>query len=199
MWPTANIGIRPHPGHVVLDVDPRNGGDVQLRAMQDRYGPLPTSRSAATGGGGWHWWCTCPGDVRGELAPGVDVKSHGGYVVAPPSLHSSGRRYEWIDAGPVVDAPDYLRGLLARPQAQRRRATGRVTDRQMAGLLRVVAEAPYRQRNNRLYWACARAHEVGADVAPLIAAAVANGLPADEADKTARSAENAPPLGGGRR
>src|SRR4051794_7497793 len=34
MWPDANIGIRPHLGHVILDVDPRNGGAEQL---VDRY------------------------------------------------------------------------------------------------------------------------------------------------------------------
>jgi hypothetical protein len=199
MWPEANIGVRPHPGHVVVDIDPRSGGTEQIRAMQDRHGRLPESRAAATGGGGWHYWTCHPGQVVGKLAPGVDVKSNAGYVVAPPSLHVSGHRYEWINSGPIAEPPPYLVGLLTRPPVQQRAATGRLTAKRMAGLVHLVATAtPGQNRNSRLYWACARVHEARGDVAPLIAAAVANGLSPDEADKTARSAENAPPLRGGR-
>jgi hypothetical protein len=195
MWPDANVGIRPHPGHVVLDVDPRNGGAVQLVAMQDRYGRLPATRTAATGGGGWHLWFQFTGDTVKELAPGLDIKTHDGYIVAPPSRHASGWLYEWTNPGEIVEAPPYLARLIARPPVKVRTATGQLTDARIAGLLRVVTEAtPNRDRNNRLYWACARGHEAGGDVAPLIEAAVANGLDRTEAEKTAKSAENAPPL-----
>ncbi|HVL82696.1 MAG TPA: bifunctional DNA primase/polymerase, partial [Pseudonocardia sp.] len=56
MWPAANLGIRPAPGLVVLDVDPRHGGDAQLSSMQRRYGRLPATRTARTGSGGEHRW-----------------------------------------------------------------------------------------------------------------------------------------------
>ena len=114
MWPEANIGIRPHPGHIVLDVDPRHGGDVQLATMQDRYGRLP-SPAPPQPVAEIHLWFAFDGDPVGQLADGIDVKSATGYVVAPPSLHISGRRYEWLATGPITPAPGYLVPLLTRP------------------------------------------------------------------------------------
>ncbi|MGW8788834.1 primase C-terminal domain-containing protein, partial [Heyndrickxia sporothermodurans] len=57
---------------------------------------------------------------NGGLAPGLDVKSAGGYVVAPPSLHASGRRYAWsVDHHPddVAPAamPEWLVEALSQP------------------------------------------------------------------------------------
>lgn len=192
-WPDANIGIRPHPGHVVVDVDPRNGGDAQFEAMQRRSGALPATRTARTGSGGLHVWFTFFGAVRGRLDGGIDIKSHKGYVVAPPSIHASGGKYEWINDGPILPAPPYLRRLLARPEPPVRSATaGAVTPAVIAGLVRTVADAPNGNLNNTLYWACARAHERGIDTAPLVDAAVAAGHPRWTAERTALSAANAP-------
>jgi hypothetical protein len=101
-WPSANIGIvtgRELPGGgflAVLDVDPRNDGDASLEELETLYSPLPDTRRVDTGGGGFHYFFTTPEAVRGaKVAPGLDLKGSNGYVVAPPSLHSSGRRYEW--------------------------------------------------------------------------------------------------------
>jgi Bifunctional DNA primase/polymerase, N-terminal len=196
MWPEANIGIRPHPGQVVGDVDPRHAGDVQWRAMQDRHGTLPPTRTCRTGSGGWHAWFLCPGEVRGALASGVDVKSSTGFLVCPPSLHESGRRYEWIDDGPIAEAPEYLRRLLARPVPVIPTGTGTVTPAVVAGLVRTVAEAPPGTRNARLYWACSRAFEKGVDINPLVDAAIENGLSRREAERTAASAASAPARAG---
>lgn len=199
MWPTANIGIRPLDGQIVLDVDPRNGGEVQLAAMLDRYGPLPATRMARTGSGGLHLWFTCPGRVRGALAPGIDIKSASGYLVVPPSVHASGGSYEWTNSGPIAAAPEFLRALLAPPPPPARRPgpVGPVTQAVVDALLRVVADAEDGQLNNRLYWACARAHEKGIDVAPLVEKAVEKGHPRRGAEATAESAAKAPPWDGG--
>lgn len=194
LWPTANIGVRAHLGQTVLDVDPRHGGDPQLAAMQDRHAPLPATRTARTGGGGLHLWFLCHGEVRGELAPGIDVKSNSGFLVCPPSLHESGQRYEWINEGPIVEAPEYLRSLLARPTPVIPTGTRTVTPAVAAGLVRTVAEAPPGTRNSRLYWACSRAFEKGVDINPLVDAAVRNGLSRREAERTAASAATAPGL-----
>jgi hypothetical protein len=51
-----------------------------------------------TGGGGHHLYFRHPGGSvrnRAGLAPGLDLRADGGYVVAPPSLHPSGRHYAW--------------------------------------------------------------------------------------------------------
>lgn len=196
MWPTANIGIRPHPGQVVVDVDPRHGGAAQLVAMQRRYGRLPSTRTAATGGRGWHLWFRFDGEVIKQLAPGIDLKDHNGYAVAPPSLHLSGDRYVWTNRGDIAPVPDYLAGLIARTPIPVREPTAEVTERRLHGLVRHVATAPSGTRNGRLYWAAARLHEAGADVAPVIEAAVSAGLSLREAQRTAASAASAPGQGG---
>lgn len=39
---------------------------------------------------------------------GLDVRTEGGYVIAPPCPHVSGRRYEWANDAPIVEAPAWL-------------------------------------------------------------------------------------------
>lgn len=71
-------------GVVVIDVDPRNGGDNTLAL----FPKLPRTRTTKTRSDGRHFWLTVePGtEMRGKLGPGIDVKRHGkGYVVIPPS------------------------------------------------------------------------------------------------------------------
>lgn len=81
---------------VVLDVDPRNGGDASLAELERQHGELPDTLRASTGGGGRHYYFSADGPVAsGVLAPGLDVKGDGGYVVAPPSVHPSGAPYRW--------------------------------------------------------------------------------------------------------
>lgn len=92
-----NVGVRPPRGVVVLDIDPRHGGDTELTRLLNRHGPLPETWTVRTGSGGHHLWFVV-GDIplRGALATGIDLKSgRNGYVVAPPSLHPSGSQYVW--------------------------------------------------------------------------------------------------------
>ena len=83
-------------GLVVIDVDPRNGGDI--RAVSDTLGDERQPR-AHTGGGGMHILCAHPetGPVPcGKTSmPGVDRKGDGGYIVAAPSIHPNGTPYLW--------------------------------------------------------------------------------------------------------
>jgi hypothetical protein len=96
-WPEANIGVATgkKSGLLVVDIDPRNGGDPQNLPKD-----LPDTPIARTGGDGWHYYFQHPENglkVPGKLpgSPGIDLKGTGGYVVAPPSRHGSGRNYEW--------------------------------------------------------------------------------------------------------
>lgn len=100
-WPGANIGIRTGAasGLVVLDVDPP-AGFAALAELERRVGKLATAE-VLTGSGGRHRYFTHPGggEVRnsaGRLGDGLDVRGDGGYVVAPPSIHESGRPYKWM-------------------------------------------------------------------------------------------------------
>jgi putative DNA primase/helicase len=100
-WPSANIGIATGmvSGFWVLDVDPRNGGRESLARLEEEHHELPETRTVLTGGGGYHFYFASDGQKARtrKLAPGVEVKGEGGYVVAPPSLHVHGKRYQWGD------------------------------------------------------------------------------------------------------
>jgi hypothetical protein len=111
------VGIACGPsGLLVVDVDPRHGGDFALSELVvDRDGSLPHTPSVFTGGGGIHYFYRGPADVklRPKLAQGVDLQGAGRYIVAPPSLHESGRRYEWDRAAlpsvtAVADLPEWI-------------------------------------------------------------------------------------------
>ena len=100
-WPEANIGIRTGQvsGIVVLDIDAAKGGLESWAELQDLHGRVDTLL-CRTGGGGMHLYFQAPPDMQlksgsGEIAPGIDTRAEGGYVVAPPSLHISGQRYQW--------------------------------------------------------------------------------------------------------
>lgn len=127
--PLANVGLATGNA-VVLDVDPRHGGDASLAALEAEHGALPPTVRALTGGGGEHIFFRPPAGMEirnsagdsGGLAPGLDIRGAGGYVVAPPSLHLSGRTYEWsVDHHPdevtAADMPAWLVALLVQPAA----------------------------------------------------------------------------------
>lgn len=103
--PAANVGIATGGGLVVLDVDPRHGGLDSLKAIQQEHGPLPVTVTVTTGGGGYHFYFTGRAGNKVGLRPGLDLRGEGGYVVAPPSLHLSGRRYEWVTGRAPQDLP----------------------------------------------------------------------------------------------
>lgn len=113
--PNANIGIVTGPsGLVVLDVDPRNGGDESLDRLVDQIGGLPQTLTAATGGGGHHYVFADPDRVAHKhvLAPGLDVIAGNCYILAAPSTHWSGERYRWLDSDcAVANAPGILLGI----------------------------------------------------------------------------------------
>jgi hypothetical protein len=104
-WPNANIGIATGTasGVWVLDIDGEDG-ELSLRKIEKSHGAvLPPTVEAITGGGGRHLYFRLPDfegapDVRNSakfLGDGLDVRGEGGYVVAPPSVHKSGRKYVW--------------------------------------------------------------------------------------------------------
>jgi hypothetical protein len=189
MWPDANIGVRPAPGIVVLDVDPRNGGATSLLNMERKYGRIEPTQTVATGGGGLHIWLHHQGPVRGQLAPGVDLKTDTGYVLMPPSLHRSGRRYSWVnDSAGIQRAPEWLTALLTPATIPLPHGDGDVPPQRSSAWVRKVRQAVPGQRNNILHWAACRFAEAGIDPAPLTAAAREIGLSDWEITRTVGSA-----------
>jgi hypothetical protein len=122
-WPQANIGARIPRSLLVVDVDPRHGGQVRLAELEREHGPLPPTRVSVSGrgDGGRHCWFLHPGGRLSavRLGAGLDLKTHTGYVLLPPSRHpATGRRYCWVD--PDVDPaplPGWLARLLTPPAA----------------------------------------------------------------------------------
>lgn len=107
-WPDANLGIPTGAasGLLVVDIDPRNGGNDSLDSLSLKYGRFPDTAEQITGGGGRHFAFRDPGiAVPKTLAPGIDLKGTGGYIVVAPSIHPSGNRYQW-------DGIDGARALL---------------------------------------------------------------------------------------
>ncbi|MBA8886133.1 hypothetical protein FHW12_000324 [Dokdonella fugitiva] len=116
--PRLNIGVATGEisGIVVVDIDPRDGGDTTWADFVDRNGgQMPDTIIAGTGGGGQHVVFQYVADqVIRSPGKGVQVKGNGGYIVAEPSRHHSGGTYVWLaDADPLegatpAPAPEWL-------------------------------------------------------------------------------------------
>jgi len=77
-----------------------DGGDETISALEATHGKLPDTVTAVTGSGGRHYVFKYPQGRsipnKTKFAPGLDTRSTGGLIVAAPSIHVSGNRYEWI-------------------------------------------------------------------------------------------------------
>jgi len=116
-WPDANIGCSTgeESGFWALDIDlPDGPGEVEKM-------DLPKTLTQRTGGGGFQRFFSCKGEpIRnsaGKIARGIDVRGNGGYVILPPSNHSSGGSYEWIDKREIAEAPHWLIERVSNPPA----------------------------------------------------------------------------------
>jgi Bifunctional DNA primase/polymerase, N-terminal/Family of unknown function (DUF5906) len=109
-------------GVFVVDIDPKNGGNETLAALVKKNGALPTTWMVRTGSGGTHYYFHWPdfdvANSQGVLGRGIDVRGVGGYVIAPPSVHPNGNRYEWLVPlnTPLANAPEWvLKRLQTKP------------------------------------------------------------------------------------
>lgn len=80
-----------------------------------------------------HIWFAYPAEVQignsassSALGENLDIRGKGGYAIVPPSVHSSGSNYEWIDQDvPIAAAPEWLIRIVAKPL----QGTGNVTSK----------------------------------------------------------------------
>jgi putative DNA primase/helicase len=123
-WSDANIGLSTDETFTILDIDPKAGGDDALRLIETEHGPLPVTWRVLTGGGGCHVYFQHVPGLRNSaslLGAGLDIRGEGGYVVAPPSTHASGRTYEWElgyspDDLPLAPMPAWMQTALLQPK-----------------------------------------------------------------------------------
>jgi hypothetical protein len=104
------------------------------------------------------------GNSNSRIGPGLDVRGDDGYVLLPPSLHKSDRRYEWItppDESLLASWPEWL-AKLALPSRLRddQQAAAQAVSGPLpvpSALLRYAAGgAPEGERNSRGFWLACR-------------------------------------------
>ena len=156
-WATrqSNVGIVTGAvsGLIVLDLD-----SAQAAAEAARRG-LPDTLTVDTGKG-QHVYFAHPGGTIGNRAgifPGADLRGDGGFVVAPGSIHPSGRPYEWRNPPSLFDLaapPKWLLDLLAKPEpkstAEPPRTTSAYGERAIDGELSALRRASNGERNDAL-------------------------------------------------
>ena len=127
----ANVGLPTGKAFSrwVLDVDMDKGGGDSLARLERKNGKLPPTQRTITGNG-YHEHFLCPGDIlipsnAGKLAPGLDLRGEGGLVVAPNSVHESGKTYRWEPGPsdlPLAVASDWLLELIVKLESDLNRS-----------------------------------------------------------------------------
>ncbi len=110
-YASANIGIRTgkESNLVVVDIDAAKGGSIE-----ELYDFVPKEILEKTlwikTGGGVHLYFAYPpnAEIRNstnKLGNKIDVRGEGGYVVAPPSTHITGKTYEFLNDNRIMPLP----------------------------------------------------------------------------------------------
>lgn len=135
--PHCNVGLATGEtsGFVVLDIDPDKGGWDSYNHIVKKYGRIPDTLVSVTGSGGRHVLFKHPGPgqkIKNAIGylPGIDIRGDGGQIVAPPSLHGSGMRYEWHEQGHpsnkrLAPMPDWMFTFLEVKEQAKRNANRR--------------------------------------------------------------------------
>lgn len=123
-----NIGIRTGrvSGFFVLDVDGQKGGFDSLDSLMNTYGEFPPTVIVATGRG-CHIYFSYPDNMeirnRTDFMPGLDIRGESGYVIGVPSMHASGKQYEFSpnSTGSTSPAPASFLEMIKAPKKEERR------------------------------------------------------------------------------
>jgi len=138
-FPAANIGIATGRSSLaVIDLDGEEGFRSWLELCEEHN--LPTDVPEVITGKGVHLYFTTRDGARPatRIAAGVDIRAGESYVIAPPSVHENGKRYQWREGKspddlPLVPLPD----VFVKPP-EKVRVSGRII--------------PQGERNNTLFW-----------------------------------------------
>lgn len=190
VYPRANIGLAcgMASGVIVIDIDPRNGGDRAIAELAFKGRVIPPCPKAETGNKGTHLLFRADPRIKNsknKIGPGIDVKSSGGYIVVAPSWikpsdSGPGGSYRWIVPPEEIALPRlpvWMSSMLC-PIEPPRDMSGDLSggffgSRSVNRLARWIERSHVGERNNRLYWASCRCGELVRDrkVSPSAASA----------------------------
>jgi putative DNA primase/helicase len=195
-WPEANIGLSTE-GLIVIDLD---GPDNNFPNDPDKLSDFIGVSCQRTGRGGKHYVFKRPEgrtlkNSVGKLAPKVDVRTDGGYIVSAPSV-VDGNAYQWlVELPPKEDLPFPPKWLLeSLEQADAPEKIGETRPRPTPGEI-----IPNGQRNDKLFREAAslraRGHteaEIKALLQQMNRDRCIPALPESEVDRIAESAGRYP-------
>lgn len=102
-----NIGFKTF-GYSVLDVDYQHGGADSLTYLRDEANGLDETLTAQSANG-LHLYTSTVGlhQSTGLIGDGLDIRSDktSGFIVAPCSIHNSGRQYQWLSVNDLQPIP----------------------------------------------------------------------------------------------
>jgi hypothetical protein len=158
--PAANVAIATGD-IVVIDIDGAVG-ESSLAVLTKQYGPFPETLQSSTGKGRHFFFASTGSTIRNDtgrkLGAGIDVRGLGGYAVVPPSVHESGKKYEWVCDYPPAELPSWLQKKLSgtTPQAAKNNDNGH-------------PHIPVGQRNSRLASVAGSMRKCGLSPAAILA------------------------------
>jgi bifunctional DNA primase/polymerase-like protein/primase-like protein len=121
-FPDLNIGVATGAASrvFVLDVDGEDG-EASLHKLEGEHSALPSTVEVITGKGRHCYFRSGKRKISNsasQLGTGLDIRGDGGYVIAPPSVHPSGRAYAWSVDGvqDFAEAPDWLITKIEAPK-----------------------------------------------------------------------------------
>ena len=175
-WPDANIGgaAGAKSGFDAADPDGEAGLD-DLARLEVKHGALPDTPTSITGGGGKHLLFKHQSGKKNTTdADGLDIdlRTTGGYIILPPSLHKSGRSYAWEasahpDDVPLADMPVWLRAIFPDRDAPPRPAAAATTTGTHGG---TQTDIPDGRRNSTLTSKAGSMHRANYSPAAITAA-----------------------------
>jgi hypothetical protein len=186
----------------VLDVDVKRSQDGRVHLPYLHHLGLLNGckRVVRTPSGGWHlYFKTAPGLTNKASAQlGLDVRSKGGYVLAPPSyIETPDYKGSYADEGPTEGSTNdpLLWDLIVSALAPKDVTTNKPipllpSERRasLASLREWVSVREPGERNNALHWAVCRCIDNGLDPHELIEPALLSGLGEEETLLTINSA-----------
>jgi hypothetical protein len=158
---------------VVLDLDVKKGKDgvAELARLCEQHGALPETLTVGSPSGGKHIYLYVPSQVAtgvDVLAPGIDVRARGGYVLAPGSRIDN-KEYTVLVNEEIADCPDWLFAMLkpARTRSSNRAPLKGIdperAEKRAIEYLTALKEVTEGGRNDAAFKAAAKVKNLGCD------------------------------------